>query len=109
RELGHHAASPLGGGAVAAPLGPNILERLELLSRALSRAGVADTELNVVVWTLWNYVMGATVTRASFGPSGEDQAEAHKRLAELKERYPTIERSRLLLDDDWDGAFFKGV
>jgi hypothetical protein len=25
------------------------------------------------------------------------------------EHYPTIERSRLLLDDDWDGAFGKGL
>ncbi|NEJ82932.1 TetR family transcriptional regulator, partial [Rhizobium leguminosarum] len=23
--------------------------------------------------------------------------------------YPTIERSRLLLDNDWDGAFSKGL
>ncbi|WP_309084811.1 TetR/AcrR family transcriptional regulator C-terminal domain-containing protein [Chelativorans sp.] len=90
-------------------LGPNILARLELLGSTLSRAGVADTDLNVAIWSLWNYVMGATVTRASFGLSDEDRAAAQQRLASLGARYPTIGRSRLLLDDDWDGAFRKGL
>ena len=90
-------------------LGPNILGRLELLSATLSRAGVADEDLNVAIWSLWNYVMGATVTRGNFERSDEDRAEAQQRLAALGERYPTIERSRLLLDGDWDGAFRKGL
>lgn len=90
-------------------LGPNILSRLELLSKTLSRAGVADADLNVAIWSLWNYVMGATITRASFDLSDDDRAAAQKRLEHLSERYPTIERSRLLLDDDWDGAFRKGL
>lgn len=90
-------------------LGPNILARLELLGRTLSGAGVADADLNVAIWSLWNYVMGATITRASFDLSDEDRAAAQRRLAGLSERYPTIERSRLLLDSDWDGAFRKGL
>lgn len=90
-------------------LGPNILIRLELLSKTLSGAGVADADLNVAIWSLWNYVIGATVTRASFDLSNEDQAAAQERLTRLSEHYPTIERSRLLLDDDWDGAFRKGL
>ncbi|WP_404927276.1 TetR/AcrR family transcriptional regulator [Mesorhizobium sp. ORM16] len=90
-------------------LGPNILSRLELLGKILSRAGVADADLNVAIWSLWNYVMGATITRASFDLSGDDQASAQQRLAGLSERFPTIERSRLLLDNDWDGAFQKGL
>lgn len=90
-------------------LGPNILARLELLGRSLSVAGVADTDLNVAIWSLWNYVMGATVTRASFDLSDDDRAAAQQRLAGLGERYPTIEGSRLLSDDDWDGAFRKGL
>jgi AcrR family transcriptional regulator len=89
-------------------LGPNMLSRLELLSKTLSRAGVADADLNVAIWSLWNYVMGATITRASFDLSDDDKA-AQQRLARLSERYPTIERSRLLLDNDWDGAFRKGL
>jgi len=88
-------------------LGPNMLGRLELLGKTLSAAGVADADLNVAIWSLWNYVMGATVTRASFDLSDDDRAAAQQRLA--SERYPTIERSRLLLDSDWDGAFRKGL
>ncbi|WP_087001524.1 TetR/AcrR family transcriptional regulator [Rhizobium sullae] len=90
-------------------LGPNILSRLELLSKTLSRAGVADADLNVAIWSLWNYVMGATITRASFDLSDDDRAAAQQRLTRLSEHYPTIERSRLLLDNDWDGAFRKGL
>lgn len=90
-------------------LGPNILMRLELLSGTLSRAGVADADLNAAIWSLWNYVMGATVTRTSFGPTAEDRAAAQQRLAGLGERYPTIGRSDLLLDSDWDGTFRRGL
>ncbi|GLQ79778.1 TetR family transcriptional regulator [Mesorhizobium huakuii] len=88
-------------------LGPNILGRLERMSKILSSAGVADADVNAAIWSLWNYVMGATVTRASFDLSDGDRAAAQQRLA--SERYPTIERSRLLLDNDWDGAFRKGL
>ena len=90
-------------------LGPNMLGRLELLSKTLSGAGVADADLNVAIWSVWNYVMGATITRGSFERSDDDRAAAQLRLTELSERYPTIERSRLLLDSDWDGAFRKGL
>ena len=88
-------------------LGPSILGRLERMSKILSSAGVADADVNAAIWSLWNYVMGATVTRASFDLSDDERAEAQQRLA--SERYPTIERSRLLLDSDWDGAFRKGL
>ncbi|MEI8715250.1 TetR/AcrR family transcriptional regulator C-terminal domain-containing protein [Mesorhizobium sp. ISC11] len=90
-------------------LGRNILGRLEMLSKTLSRAGVADADLNAAIWSLWNYVMGATLTRASFDFSEEDRAAAQQRLTHLSEHYPTIERSRLLLDNDWDGAFRRGL
>lgn len=90
-------------------LGSNMLGRLELLSRTLSVAGVADANLNVAIWSLWNYVMGATITRASFDLSDGERATAQQRLEQLTERYPTIERARLLLDDDWDGTFRKGL
>ena len=90
-------------------LGPNILGRLELLGKTLSRAGVAEADLNVAIWSLWNYVMGATVTRASFALSARDRADAQQRLEHLSGHHPTIERSGLLLDDDWDGVFRKGL
>jgi AcrR family transcriptional regulator len=90
-------------------LGPNILGRLELLANTLSKAGVADADLNVAIWSLWNHVMGSTITRASFDMSDDDRAAAQQRLTSLSERYPKIERSRLLLDNDWDGTFRKGL
>lgn len=90
-------------------LGPNILGRLELLGKTLSRAGVAEADLNVAIWSLWNHVMGSTITRASFELSDDDRAAAQQRLTRLSERYLTIERSRLLLDSDWDGTFRKGL
>ncbi|OWV76924.1 TetR family transcriptional regulator [Rhizobium sp. R339] len=90
-------------------LGPNILARLERLNKILSGAGVAEADLNVAIWSLWNYVIGATVTRANFDLSQEDRAAAQERLTDLGERYPALARSRLLLDDDWDGAFRKGL
>jgi AcrR family transcriptional regulator len=90
-------------------LGKNILSRLEFMSKTLSRTGVADADLNAAIWSLWNYVMGATITRASFDVSDEDRATAQRRLEQLSGPYPTIGRSRLLLDDDWDGAFRKGL
>jgi AcrR family transcriptional regulator len=90
-------------------LGPNILNRLELLSQTLSGAGMADADLNVAIWSLWNYVIGATITRASFDLSDDERAAAQERLTRLGKHYPTIERSRLLSDSDWDGAFRKGL
>ncbi len=61
--------------------------------------GVGD--VNVAIWSLWNHVMGATITRASFDVSDEDRAVAQAQLAQLSGRHPIIERTRLLLDDDW--------
>lgn len=90
-------------------LGPNMLGRLERLSKALSGAGIADADLNVAIWSLWNYVMGATVTRASFNRSEDDLVAAQAHLTRLNAQYPTIERSRLLLDADWGSTFRKGL
>lgn len=90
-------------------LGPNTLSRLELLSKTLSKAGVADAHLNVAIWSLWNNVMGATITQASFNVSDTDRAAAQQHLASLSEHYPTIGRTKLLLDDDWDGVFRNGL
>ncbi|MBX5242076.1 TetR/AcrR family transcriptional regulator [Rhizobium sp. NLR22b] len=90
-------------------LGPNILGRLELLGRVLSGAGVEEADLNGAIWSLWNYVMGATITRANFDLSDEDMLAGQQRLAHFSEEYPTIERARLLMDNDWDGVFRKGL
>ena len=90
-------------------LGPNVLNRLELLIKALCSAGVEGADLNAAIWSLWNYLMGATITRASFDLSDDDRAAAQQRLEKASGRYPAIERSRLLLDDDWDGVFRRGL
>lgn len=87
-------------------LGPNVLARLERISLALSQAGMDDADLNAGIWSLWNYLMGATITRASFGFPDDDKAG---RLAHLGQAHATITRSRLLLDNDWDGTFRKGL
>lgn len=90
-------------------LGPGILGRLEFLGSTLSAAGVEDADLNVAIWSIWNYVMGATVTRASFEGPDADPVAAGQRLATIGEDYPTIGQSRLLLDSDWEGTFRKGL
>lgn len=90
-------------------LGPNVLDRLELLSASLSRAGIAAENLNFGVWSLYNHMMGATIVRASLTLSDADRAVSEQRLAQLSDRYPAIQRSGLLMDDDWDGAFRKGL
>lgn len=90
-------------------LGPNILGRLELLGQALSSAGVADEELNAAIWSMWNYVMGATITRSSFEHAANERAAASAAPKASEGLHPTIERAGLLLDDDWDGVFRRGL
>jgi hypothetical protein len=52
---------------------------------------------------------GATIARASLDLSANDRAASQQRLARLREHYPTIERTRLFMDNDWDGVFRKGL
>ena len=87
----------------------DVLGRLELLSKTLSRAGVTDADLNVSISSLYNYVMGATIARASLDLSDDDRVVGQQRLTRLRDVYPTLERTRLLLDNDWDGVFRKGL
>ncbi len=90
-------------------LGPNVLGRLGVLTTTLSGAGVADPDMSAAIWSLWNYVMGATVTRASFDLSDDDRAAAQQRLEHLIGRYPAIQSTGLMLEDDWDGVFRRGI
>lgn len=85
--------------------GKNILDRLELIGKILSSVGVEDEALNAAIWSLWNYVMGATVTWASF----ESAAEHRPADPYPPGHHLTIERSGLLRDEDWDGVFRKGL
>ncbi len=89
-------------------LGPNLMNRLERLGAALSRGGVKDAELNVAIWSLWNFTMGATITRASFTRTDDTQTSGNE--ATLSDTaHPTLYRTRLLSDDDWDGVFRRGL
>lgn len=90
-------------------LGPNMLVRLEFLSQSLKKAGVPAADTNAAIWSVWNYVMGATAMRAGFGPSREDRTALQDQLAEMHDRFPGIGETQLLLDDDWDGTFLKGL
>jgi AcrR family transcriptional regulator len=90
-------------------LGPNLLDRLEFLQAVLSKAGLSGTYLTASTWTLYNYVMGATVARASFDLSAGDRTRAQQRLQEMSDRYPTLSATDHLLQDDWNGTFAQGL
>lgn len=90
-------------------LGPNLLDRLEFLQAALARAGLTSQKLITSTWTLYNYVMGATISRASHTLSDEDREAAQERLRNQGDRYPTLSAMDHLLEDDWDGVFVDGL
>ncbi|MBD8556382.1 TetR/AcrR family transcriptional regulator C-terminal domain-containing protein [Rhizobium sp. CFBP 8762] len=90
-------------------LGRSILERLEWLGQTLAKAGLADTDINVAIWSFWNHVMGATVTKGNFDRTKRDRNAETMQSVDIADAYPSIARTRLLLDDGWDGAFRKGV
>lgn len=90
-------------------LGPNLLDRLEFLHASLTNAGLTGQRLNASTWTLYNYVMGATVARASLNLSPKDQEIAQERLRSMSNRYPTLSAHDYLLDSDWDGTFIQGL
>ncbi|MGW6460790.1 TetR/AcrR family transcriptional regulator C-terminal domain-containing protein [Streptomyces sp. NPDC055078] len=90
-------------------LGPNLLARMEFLQAALVRAGFTGRRLATATWTLYNYLLGATVARASFGLSAEDRNAAQLRLRERSDQYPTLSAHDYMLDNDWDGVFVRGL
>ncbi|ADB53987.1 TetR/AcrR family transcriptional regulator C-terminal domain-containing protein [Conexibacter woesei] len=90
-------------------LGPNLLARMEYLQAALVSAGFSDQRLTAATWTLYNYVMGATVAKASHELSADDRQTAQQRLHDQRDRYPTLSASDYMLQDDWDGTFTTGL
>lgn len=90
-------------------LGPNLLARMEYLQAALVSAGFAGQSLTAATWTLYNYVMGATVAKASHDLSPEDRQSAQRRLQDQSDRYPTLVASDYMLQEDWDGTFTTGL
>lgn len=90
-------------------LGPNLLDRLEFLHATLVKAGLAGHHPITATWTLYNYVMGATVARISYTLSAADRAMAQQRLANLSDRYPSLSAAHYLLEADWDITFTTGL
>ncbi|MFD5895242.1 MULTISPECIES: TetR/AcrR family transcriptional regulator [unclassified Streptomyces] len=90
-------------------LGPNLLARMEFLQATLVRAGFGGDHLPTATWTLYNYLMGATVARSGFALSEEDREAAQQRLRERSGEYPTLSANEYMLEDDWDGTFVRGL
>lgn len=90
-------------------LGPNLLDRLEFLHAALVRAGLTGQQPVAATWTLYNFVMGATVARISHDLSAADRAVAQQRLADVSDRYPSLSAAQYLLEADWDATFAMGL
>lgn len=90
-------------------LGPNLLARMEFLQATLVGAGFSGPRLATATWTLYNYLMGATVARASFELSAEDREAAQQRLRDRSDQYPTLSAQDYMLEDDWDGTFTRGL
>ncbi|MFG2175320.1 TetR/AcrR family transcriptional regulator [Streptomyces niveus] len=90
-------------------LGPNLLARMEFLQATLVRPGFTGAHLHTATWTLYNYLMGATVARASFQLSEEDRETAQRRLRDRSEEFPTLSAHQYMLEDDWDGTFVTGL
>lgn len=90
-------------------LGPNLLARMEFLQATLVRTGFTGAHLHTATWTLFSYLMGATVARASFRLSDDDREAAQRRLGDRSEEFPTLSAHRYMLEDDWDGTFVTGL
>ncbi|MGR7003217.1 TetR/AcrR family transcriptional regulator [Yinghuangia aomiensis] len=90
-------------------LGPNLLARMEFLQATLVRTGFTGSRLTAATWTLYNYVMGATVAKASHELSAEDRDAAQERLRKQSDRFPTLSAHDYMLQEDWDGTFTRGL
>ncbi len=87
---------------------PNILGRLELLAEPCrSRCSRRRSERRDMV--ALELCDGATVTRRASTSRTMTGPRHSSAFTCLNEHYATIGRSRLLLDNDWDGAFRKGL
>ncbi|MEV4826077.1 TetR/AcrR family transcriptional regulator C-terminal domain-containing protein [Micromonospora sp. NPDC049274] len=98
-------AHPWAPGLVGRPmLGPNVLARTEFLQSALVRGGCRGVHLAVVTRTLANYVIGASLTEATWHRTADPQARAAARdhVAASADIYPTLTASGHLDDSRWD-------
>ncbi|MFC0505150.1 TetR/AcrR family transcriptional regulator [Micromonospora costi] len=99
--LGHPWAPRLIGRPM---LGPNVLARTEFLQSALVRGGCRGFPLAVATRTLANYVIGASLTEATWRQTTDPDARAAARdhVAASADAYPTLHASGHLDDTRWD-------
>lgn len=85
-------------------LGPNVLARTEFLQSALVRGGCRGLRLAVATRLLANYVIGASLTEATWHRSADPDARAAARdhIAANADTYPTLDASGHLDDTRWD-------
>ncbi|MBY8871429.1 TetR/AcrR family transcriptional regulator C-terminal domain-containing protein [Micromonospora sp. PLK6-60] len=96
---------PWAPGLVGRPmLGPNVLARTEFLQAALVRGGHSGRQLAVVTRVLANYVIGASLTEATWRRTADPQARAAARehVTAHANAYPTLTASGHLDDARWD-------
>ncbi|MEV4500053.1 TetR/AcrR family transcriptional regulator C-terminal domain-containing protein [Micromonospora arborensis] len=99
--LGH----PWAPGLVGRPmLGPNVLARTEFLQSALVRGGCRGRQLAVVTRVLASYVIGASLTEATWRRTADPDARAAARahVTASADAYPTLNASGHLDDSRWD-------
>ncbi|MGV9374013.1 TetR/AcrR family transcriptional regulator [Micromonospora tulbaghiae] len=94
-------------------LGPNVLARTEFLQSALVRGGCGGLHLTVATRMLANYVIGASLTEATWRQTADPGARAAARdhIAASAGTYPTLSASGHLDDTRWDDdlLFEKGL
>lgn len=94
-------------------LGPNVLARTEFLQSALVRGGCGGLHLAVATRMLANYVIGASLTEATWRQTADPGARAAARdhIAASAGAYPTLSASGHLDDTRWDDdlLFEKGL
>ncbi|MGC4769478.1 TetR/AcrR family transcriptional regulator [Micromonospora sp. DT44] len=105
---------PWAPGLVGRPmLGPNVLARTEFLQAALVRGGCRGRHLAVATRTLANYVIGASLTEATWRRSADPDARAAARdhVTAHADAYPTLNASGHLDDSRWgdDLLFEEGL
>ncbi|MBM0201730.1 TetR/AcrR family transcriptional regulator C-terminal domain-containing protein [Micromonospora sp. STR1s_5] len=96
---------PWAAGLVGRPmLGPNVLARTEFLQSALVRGGCSGLHLAVTTRLLANYVIGASLTEATWRRTTEPETRAAARahIVASANAYPTLDASGHLDDTRWD-------
>lgn len=99
--LGHPWAPRLVGRPM---LGPNVLARTEFLQSALVRGGCCGLQLAVATRMLANYVIGASLTEATWHQTADPDVRAAARdyVGTNANAYPTLNASGHLDDTQWD-------